>query len=303
MPMKVSMHNWMRPEPIDRTVARLGQLGYDGIEIAGEPALYDAGHVRHLLSEHGLECWGGVTLMTQGRDLIHEDRYVRLGTVRYVRDCLDLVAALGGRVLSLVPSTVGKVVPMASAGQEWRWCVESLHACQEHAEAVGVRIGLEPLNRFETHFLNRCEQGLALADEVGGDCGVALDLFHMNIEESDWAAALRAAGERLVNLHVADNTRMPPGQGAFDWEAVVRELAAIGYDGHLSVEFVPTTDRSAISERPDMGDVSESGASAGMEQFLRDHSTGALPEARYDHYARESLVRLRAALAEMATVA
>jgi len=303
MPMKVSMHNWMRPEPIDRTVARLGRLGYDGIEIAGEPALYDAGHVRRLLSEHGLECWGGVTLMTQGRDLIHEDRYVRLGTVRYVRDCLDLVAALGGRVLSLVPSTVGKVVPMASASEEWRWCVESLRACQEHAEAVGVRIGLEPLNRFETHFLNRCEQGLALAEEVGGDCGVALDLFHMNIEESDWAAALRAAGDRLVNLHVADNTRMPPGHGAFDWEAVVRELAAIGYDGHLSVEFVPTTDRSAISERPDMGDVSESGASPGMEQFLRDHSTGAVPEPRYDHYARESLVRLRAALAEMATAA
>jgi D-psicose/D-tagatose/L-ribulose 3-epimerase len=303
MSIKVSMHNWMRPEPIERTVARLGRLGYDGLEISGEPALYDVAHVRGLLEQHGVECWGGVTLMTGGRDLLHEDRYVRLGTVRYVEDCLTLVAELGGQILTVVPSTVGKVAPMASAADEWRWCVESLRACQERAEAVGVRIGLEPLNRFETYFLNRCEQALALADEVGGDCGVALDMFHMNIEEADAGAAIRAAGDRLVDFHVADNTRMPPGHGAVDWEAVVRELAGIGYDGHLSVEFVASTDRSAISERADIGDVSESGASPGMAQFLRDHSTGAIPEPRYDLYARESIDHLRAALAAIATPA
>jgi D-psicose/D-tagatose/L-ribulose 3-epimerase len=303
MSIKVSMHNWMRPEPIERAIARLGRLGYDGIEISAEPAVYDVGHVRDLLDEHGVECWGGVTLMTGGRDLLHEDRYVRLGTVRYVRDCLSFVAALGGRVLTVVPSTVGKVRPMASAADEWRWAVESLRACQAHAEDVGVRIGLEPLNRFETYFLNRCEQGLALAEEIGGDCGLALDVFHMNIEEPDWAGALRAAGERLVNLHAADNTRMPPGYGSFDWDALVRELVAVGYDGHVSVEFVPSADRSVVSDRADIGDVSESGASSGMEQFLRDHVTGAVPEARYDRYAAESLDRLRAALAGISTPA
>lgn len=301
--IKVSMHNWMRPEPIERAIERLGRLGYDGIEIAGEPRLYDVDRVRDLLEEHGLECWGGVTLMTGGRDLLHEDSYVRDGTIAYVRECLSFVAALGGRVLTVVPSTVGKLRPMASPAAEWRWCVESLRACQEHAESVGVRIGLEPLNRFETYFLNRCEQGLALADEVGGDCGVALDVFHMNIEEPDWAAALRAAGDRLVNLHVADNTRMPPGYGAFDWDALVRELAGIGYDGHISVEFVPTADRSAVSDRADMGDVSETGASSGMEQFLRDHVTGSVPEGRYARYAHESLDRLRMALAGTTTPA
>jgi D-psicose/D-tagatose/L-ribulose 3-epimerase len=303
MSIKVSMHNWMRPEPIERTVARLGRLGYDGLEISGEPAIYDVAHVRGLREEHGVECWGGVTLMTGGRDLLHEDRYVRLGSVAYVKDCLTLVAELGGRILTVVPSTVGKVVPMASAADEWRWCVESLRACQAHAETVGVRIGLEPLNRFETYFLNRGEQALALADEVGGDCGVALDMFHMNVEEPDWAAAVRAAGDRLVDFHVADNTRMPPGHGAVDWEAVVRELAGIGYEGHLTVEFVASTDRTPISERTDIGDVSESGATPGMAQFLRDHSTGAVPEERYAAYARESLDHLRAALAAIATPA
>ena len=114
MAIKVSMHNWMRPEPIERTIERLARLGYNGIEISGEPEQYDVAHVRNLLEEHGLECWGAVTLMMGARDLCHEDRYMRLGSVEYVKDCLSLVASLGGRILTVVPSTVGKVVPWAA---------------------------------------------------------------------------------------------------------------------------------------------------------------------------------------------
>jgi D-psicose/D-tagatose/L-ribulose 3-epimerase len=297
MAIKVSMHNWMRPEPIERTVERLSRLGYDGIEISGEPHAYDAGKVRALLDEHGLECWGAVTLMMGGRDLVHEDPYMREASIAYVNDCLTFVSRLGGKIVTVVPSTVGKTVPMGSAADEWRWCVESLKRCQEHAERVGVRIGLEPLNRFETYFLNRCDQALALADAVGGDCGVALDTFHMNIEETDLLGAIRAAGDRLVDFHVADNNRMPPGHGALDWKAIIDTLVAIGYDGHLTVEFVASVDRSAISQRQEIKDASEAGGSAAVEKFLRDHSTGAVPEAYYDRYAQESIDHLRAALA------
>jgi D-psicose/D-tagatose/L-ribulose 3-epimerase len=296
MAIKVSMHNWMRPEPIEKAIARLGRLGYDGLEIAGEPRAYDTARVRELLAEHGLDCWGAVTLMMGGRDLVHEDPYVRLGSVAYVKDCLTFVGELGGRILTVVPSTVGKVVPMAGAADEWRWGVEALKECQAHAEAVGVRIALEPLNRFETYYLNRCEQALAMAEAVGGDCGVALDTFHMNVEETDLLAAIRAAGDRLVDFHVADNNRMPPGRGALDWDAIVGELVGIGYDGHLTVEFVASMDRSAISERADIGTASEAGGGAAMEEFLRDHATGAVPEVYYERYAEESITHLRAIL-------
>jgi D-psicose/D-tagatose/L-ribulose 3-epimerase len=303
MSIKVSMHNWMRPEPIEHTIARLGRMGYDGLEISGEPQGFDVAQVRGLLDKHGLECWGAVTLMTAGRDLLDQDPYVRMGSVQYVKDCLTFVSQLEGKILTVVPSTVGKTVPMASAADEWRWCVEGLKECQAHAETVGVRIGLEPLNRFETYFLNRCEQALALADAVGGDCGVALDAFHMNIEESDLLAAIRAAGDRLVDFHVADNNRMPPGHGALDWEAIVGALAGIGYEGHMTVEFVASVDRSAISQRTEIGDASEAGGGAAMEKFLRDHSTGAVPESYYDRYAQESIDRLRAAFAANAAPA
>ena len=289
------MHNWMRPEPIETTIARLARSGYDGIEISGEPAVYDADRVRELLDEHGVACWGSVTVMTAGRDLVHEDHYVRLASVQYVKDCLSFAASLGGRIVTVVPSTVGKVAPMASPEQEWEWAVQGLRECQEHAERVGVRMGLEPLNRFETYFLNRADQAVALAGEVGGDCGVTLDIFHMNIEEADWAQAIRDTGDHLVDFHVADNNRMPPGQGAIDWEQLVRELAGVGYDGYLTVEFVATVDRTPLSTRQEIADAGEAGATQGMEKFLRDHGTGALPEHYYDRYVQESIDRLRAA--------
>ncbi len=303
MSIKVSMHNWMRPEPIETTIERLARLGYDGIEISGEPRVYDTAHVRGLLDQHGLECWGAVTLMTDGRDLLSEDPYVRLGSVAYVKETPDDgLRARRARSSRSSPRRSGRSSRRARPTEEWGWAVESLQECQEHAEAVGVRMALEPLNRFETYFLNRGEQALELAEAVGGNCGVALDAFHMNIEETDLFAAIRAAGDKLVDFHVADNNRMPPGMGALDWEAIVRELQGIGYEGHMTVEFVPSLDRTPASERLDIGDASEAGGSAGIEKFLRDHATGALPEAFYEKLTGDSIEHLRAALAAGAAV-
>ena len=172
---------------------------------------------------------------------------------------------------------------------------QGLKECQAHAEQVGVRIGLEPLNRFETYFLNRADQAVALAKDVGGNCGVTLDIFHMNIEEADWAQAIRDTGDYLVDFHVADNNRMPCGQGALDWEALISELAGIGYDDYLTVEFVVPVDRTPLSTRTEIADAADAGASQGMEQFLRDHGTGTVPEHYYDQYVQDSIDRLRQA--------
>jgi D-psicose/D-tagatose/L-ribulose 3-epimerase len=291
--LKFAMHNWMRQEPIEDTIERLGRCGYDAIEISGEPAVWDTDHVKGLMEQHGVGCWGSVTLMTGGRDLVHEDKYVRRGSVDYCKDTMDQIAAWGGEILTIVPSTVGKVVPMGSPEDEWKWAVEALKEVQDHAEKVGVRIGLEPLNRFETYFLNRTDQALALAEDVGGNCGVTLDIFHMNIEEADWEQAIRSAGDRLVDVHVADNNRMPPGQGAIDWDRFMRVLDEVGYNGCVTVEFVATVDRSRISERTEITDASEAEATQGMEQFLRDHGTGYVPAELYDRYTQDSIDVLR----------
>ena len=134
-----------------------------------------------------------------------------------------MVKELDGQEITIVPSTVGKIVPDGTPEQEWQWCVESLQEVHEHANAAGVRIAIEPLNRFETHFVNRGEQALALADAVGPDVGVCLDCFHMNIEEVDLLETIRAIGPRLTDFHVADNNRMACGMGALDWPAIVAD--------------------------------------------------------------------------------
>jgi D-psicose/D-tagatose/L-ribulose 3-epimerase len=274
--VKLAMHNWIHAEPIEATVERLARCGYDGIEISAEPEFFDAGEVAPLLERYGLECWGGVTRMLGGRDLVHADREVRRGGVAYVRNALRFVSDLGGAILTVTPSAVGKTEPMGSPETEWGWCVEALRECQEHAMKLDVRLAIEPLNRFETHFVNRCDQALALAEEVGGDCGVCLDFFHMNIEEASWKDAIAGAGSRIADVHVADNNRRPPGEGSLDWLEVLRELAAAGYDSYLTLEFVAPVDRTPLAPPRER---SFDDASRSSAEFLRGRLAELAAEA------------------------
>jgi len=291
--MKISMHNWMRAEPLEVTLARLERYGYDGLEISGEPARFDPPEVRRMLEQFHLRCWGAVTLMTDGRDMIHPDRYVRIGTLAYLKDCLGLVRELGGEMLCVVPSTVGKITPLASPEEEWRWAVEGLEQVAEWAAQDGLKLGIEPINRFETYFINRCDQALALAQEVGAEhVGVALDAFHIHIEESDPVEAILAARGKLIDFHVADNNRRPPGEGAIDWPAIVRALREIGYEGHLTSEFVLPMDRTPLAD-PDVSAQIE----VSDDKFLRDHATGIVSERYYDRCVERTGRFLRDVLA------
>jgi D-psicose/D-tagatose/L-ribulose 3-epimerase len=280
--MHLSMHNWMRVEPLDRTCERLAQCGYESIEIMGEPEQYaDRAAVRATLEKHGIRCWGSVTLMLEDRDLLHPDDAKRAASVRYVRDCIDLVADLGGQEITIVPGLVGKTKPTAPAEQEWDWAVSGLREIYEHAGPKRVRMALEPLNRFETYFLNRGAQAVALAEEVGEDCGVCLDCFHINIEEADPLAAIRDAGGRLADFHIADSNRMAAGMGHMDWPAIVDQVRSVGYDGALTVEFVPSIDRTPINPYPDALETEEVEISEGLAQFIEDHGSDVVNDKFY----------------------
>lgn len=291
--MNVCMHNWMRPEPIERTIRRLADLGYDGIQIMGEPRMYDAHAIRRMLDDHHLKCFGSVSIMVKGRDLIHADPYYRDMSVQYVKEILDMVAILGGDMMTLVPSEVGKVVAMADPETEWAWAVEGVRKLAKHAATHGIRIGLEPLNRFETNFLNRHDQALKLADDVNeANVGVCLDAFHINIEERDPYQAIRnVGGSRLVDFHVADNNRFPPGQGTWDWAKLISTLKEIGYNGPLTVEFVVPIDRSPLAMKYE-----DSGTEASEAQlkFIRDHGSDLMSDALYTQFVDESIRHLRA---------
>ena len=291
--MKHSMHNWMRPEPIETTLERLHRLGYDSIEIKGEPAQYDWQEVRGLMDKYEIECWGSVTMMFEGRDLLSPHQDVRRSTVEYIKDCIRMVKALRGEMFCIVPSVVGKVKPLASLTEEWQWAVEGLKEVTAFAGEHGIKTGIEPLNRFETYFINRHDQALRLAEEVGNDLRVVLDAFHINIEERDWRQAIRNTGSRLLDFHVADNNRRPCGQGSYDWTEVVSLLKEIGYQGPLTAEFVMTIDRTPLALSGEKRESDMQFTEADLK-FIQEKGSGLISAADYDQAVAANIQHLKA---------
>ncbi|MCY4233758.1 MAG: sugar phosphate isomerase/epimerase [Bacteroidetes bacterium] len=286
--MYLAIHNWMKPEPLELTVQRLANYGYSALEIQGEPYKYDTSQVKTLLDHYDVRCWGSVTLMLENRNLLAKDETQRAQSVTYVKDCIKMVSSLGGSVISVVPSTVGKLVPDSTPELEWKWCVEALQDINAYARKCNVKIGIEPINRFETYFINRGAQALALAEAVGPDCGVCLDIFHMNIEEDEPIAAIHEAGDRLVNFHVADNNRMACGMGSLDWPTIIQTLREIDYNGALSVEFCPPLDRTPANRFTNSVDSNPDGISESERKFLEDHGSSVFSTEFYDHHVRRS---------------
>jgi sugar phosphate isomerase/epimerase len=284
--MHLSTHNWMRAEPLAVTLKRIKKYGYESIEISGEPAQYDIKDTRALLKEHGIRCWGAVTLTLGERNLAAKDEGQRAKSVDYVKSVITMVSELEGEVVTLVPATVGKVVPDGTEEEEWQWVVEATKECFAYARGKGVRLAIEPLNRFETYLFNRAAQALALADAVDPDCGVCLDAFHLNIEEEDIHDAIRLAGNRLFDFHVADNNRFAAGLGHLDWPKIVATLKEIGYDGALTNEFVAPVDRTPAAKYRDMVERNPVDISPEQLKFIQDHGSSLLTEKFYDDQMR-----------------
>lgn len=279
--MHLSTHNWMRAEPLEVTLKRIKRLGFESIEISGEPTQYDTKASRQLLKQHGIRCWGSVTLTLGQRNLAAADEAQRASTIDYMKSVVTMVHELEGQEITIVPATVGKIVPDSTPELEWKWVVDGLREVHGHAKRCGVRIALEPLNRFETYFLNRADQALRLASEVAPDCGVCLDVFHMNIEEIDMFAAIEKVGSRLVDVHVAENNRLAPGMGNVDWKRLVATLQKVGYQGALTMEAVAPVDRTPASPWKNQVETNPVDISPEQLKFIIDHGSNLLSESFY----------------------
>ncbi|KAI1134509.1 xylose isomerase-like protein [Hypoxylon sp. FL0543] len=278
--MHLSTHTWMRPEPLELTIKRAASLGYKSIELAGEPSRYTFSETKALLERYRIACWGSVTIMFGSRDLAAADPVQRRATIDYMKSVIDLTARLGGEIVTVVPCTVGKLHPTASPPEEWEWVVQGVREVAHFAAERGIRIALEPLNRFETYLITNISQALQLIEEVKApNLGVAFDPFHMNMEEPDLIAALRRCGDKLFDFHLGDNNRQSPGDGSLDWPLIIQTLREIGYTGGLAHEAMPPIDRTRRNDfgakqlEPEPWDVDE-----GTLQFLKDHASGVLNE-------------------------
>ncbi len=215
-------------------------IGYDVIEIAVEDRdLIDWVSLKKAAQDLALK----VTIsgaFGMDRDISSDRKEIRANGLSYIIDCLEIANELespvfGGPLYSAVGKT--RLVSPAQKAQERAWCLEHLHEASRRAEALGVVLALEPLNRFETDMVNTVDQAIELVDEVGSDyLKILLDTFHANIEEKDIPASITKLGDRLVHIQANENDRGTPGTGHLDWEGIRKALEGIGYQGSLVIE-------------------------------------------------------------------
>ena len=224
--------------------------GFDTVEIPVEdPSHIDPVAVKAAAKKAGIAVGSICACMGPGRDFRGNAAEQKAGAA-YIKALIDQAAVMGcPSVIGPMYSVVGKADAVEPAQQkvEFALVVKNLKALAKHAEKKGVLLCIEPLNRFETDFLNTCDQGLKLVKAVGSKAvKLHLDTFHMNIEEKNQAAAIIKAGKHLAHFHACGSDRGTPGNDHIVWEPIVKALRKIKYKGDVVIESF-TTDVKVIA--------------------------------------------------------
>jgi D-psicose/D-tagatose/L-ribulose 3-epimerase len=218
--------------------------GFDSVEIALEHESHiDAAFVKAELERYGLVCGTLCGAFGPGRDL-RGTTEEQQASMDYIQHLIDAMSTLGASVLAgPLYSVVGRAdfVPEKERKAQWKLVAKNLKRVCQYAQKKGKKIALEPLNRFETDFINTCEQAAQMVKDVANPAlGIHLDTFHMNIEEKDPAAAIRRAGKELYHFHACGSDRGTPGNDHTDWRSIASALKRIGYNRDVVIEsFTP----------------------------------------------------------------
>lgn len=251
----IGVNTWVWVSPVTdaslpQVAAKAAELGFGALELPVEqPVDWSPDAAADTLAEHGLAAVV-VGAMGPGRNLVAARGSEIVATQNYLVHCIKVAERLGARVVA-GPFT-------AATGRTWRMDAEerndlyrelrtSLAPVIRQAEERGIRLAIEPLNRYETSLVNTVEQATdALGDVFGPGLGLALDSYHLNIEERDITGAIRAAGEHLAHVQVCGNDRGPVGDGHIDWRAFLDALDDVGYAGPVGLESF-TADNATIA--------------------------------------------------------
>jgi D-psicose/D-tagatose/L-ribulose 3-epimerase len=225
-------------------IGKVKDFGFDLIEICVEdPQTIDTAAIGKRLEKEGI----GATVcgaFGPDRDLSSDDPGICEKGVDYVKRCADIAHELGADiVVGPMYSAVGKTRMLAPEDRKAQrsLAAANVRRAADHAAKRGVRLAIEPLNRFEIDMINTVEQGIALIDEIDrSNVGLLVDTFHMNIEEKDIPAALRKAGKHIFEFHACSSDRGTPGEDHLPWPQIAKALDEVDYDGTVVIEaFTP----------------------------------------------------------------
>ncbi|HYG34228.1 MAG TPA: sugar phosphate isomerase/epimerase [Clostridia bacterium] len=242
--MRLGLNTFLLTSPFTTKSTRLfnqiKKWGFDTVEIPIEdPSHIDPERVKRDLDKAGLVCGSICACMGIDRDLRGTPKQQKIG-MQYLKACLDHMVVLDcPSLIGPVYSATGRAdaVPKNEYKQQWKTVVKHLKELSKYAEERGKQICLEPLNRFETDFINTCDQALKMVQDVGSPAlKIQLDTFHMNIEEKNQAEAIRKAGKYLAHFHACGCDRGTPGNDHIDWKGIAAALKETGYEGDVVIE-------------------------------------------------------------------
>lgn len=236
--MKYGINTFLWTASFDQShldlLPRIKEQDFDGVEIA-RFSFHDcpAAPIRRALERNGLECTF-CTALTGQQTMAAKDS----AALTYLKDAIQWAAEVGAKVVAgPFCSAVGYLPGRRRTTDEWKLCVENLQSLGPVLAAADVTLAVEPLNRFETFFLNTAEDARALCDEVNDPrIGVLFDTFHANIEEKSVSSAIATLGPHLRHVHTCENDRGTPGSGHVQWPELFDSLRNADYDGWLVIE-------------------------------------------------------------------
>lgn len=223
-------------------VARLAELGYAGVELGvREPNKLDVANIKRILAKYRLvvpAIGTGQVFVEERLSFTDPDASVRERAIERVKAHIALAGELGA--LIIIGLVRGKTQPGVAREQVHGWLIDAMRTVAHAAKEKGVRLAIEPINRYETDLINTAPEALGLIDELGADhIGVLFDTFHANIEEPRIETGLRLCGKRLFHVHIADSNRWYPGAGHTDFARLIATLREMRYEGWVSAEILP----------------------------------------------------------------
>ncbi len=254
--------------------------GFDGIEVSMFlPADFALNDIRQGLAQNQLECTI-CSVIPRGLSVISDDAAVRRKTRTHLEDCVKATAEVGAKIIAgPLYSPVGYLPGRRRTADEWKWAVECYQSLGPVLARHNVTVAIEPLNRFETFFLNTGADAVALCDQIGHpNVGILFDTFHANIEEKNIGQAYRTVGRHLKHVHTCENDRGIPGSGHVEWQDVFQALRDIRYDGWLTIEsfgFALGELSAAASIWRDIAPTPESIAFEGVKFLKQNTAAGA----------------------------
>jgi D-psicose/D-tagatose/L-ribulose 3-epimerase len=218
--------------------AKIKKWGFDGAEFflsPEEPANPRA--VKKILDDNGLEVTT-CSVLPRAVNLISSDVKVRADGADFLKRCLDRTAQLGAHLIcGPLYAGLGVMTGTRRTEDEWKYAVDGIRQAARHGQDLDIKLCLEPLNRFETYFLNTQADAAKLVKDIGApNVRVHYDTFHANIEEKHPTDSLLSIATVLGHVHISENDRGIPGTGHNDWRGLLSVLNQIGYDGWLTIE-------------------------------------------------------------------